>query len=106
MGYRDDFGIAAARVVSEAALRLFAGCNDGLIVELKRRKSEASPFSEFLWLAAGFRDGGGGVIASSPLPREKTRKVVELVEQLGAQGTASLAALQKLAASYSSPEQP
>ena len=54
MGYREDFGIAAPKVLVGAATRCFAGFDDVLVVELERRKSEAGPLLGFLGLAASF----------------------------------------------------
>ena len=71
--------------------------NGALFVELKARKSEAISVLDFLGIAVGFRDDGCDVIASLTHSKEKVEKLVGLVEWLNAQGTASLAAPQKLA---------
>ena len=92
MEYCDDFGAAALEVLAKAAIRFFVRFNDALSVELKRHESEASPPLQFLGLTVTFRDDGGHVVASLTPAEEKIAKLVELAQQLGAQGTVSLAA--------------
>ena len=92
MEYYDDFGVAAPEVLAKSALLFFVRFNGALSVEPKRHKSEASPPLEFLGYTGTFRDDGGNVIATLTPPEEKIAKLVELAQQLGVQGTASLAA--------------
>ena len=73
MEFYAAFGIVAPRFLAKRALRSFARFNDPLPLELKRRKSKASPLLEFLGLAVGFRDDDGDVIAGLAPSKEISR---------------------------------
>ena len=64
---------------------------------LKNQKSKASSFLAFLGLAASLRNDGGEVMASLAFSEKQIAKLVELVEEMSRQASASCAALQKLA---------
>ena len=83
MGCYGDFGIVVPRVLAGAAFRVFASFNGALLVELKRRKSEASPPSEFLSLTVGFRGDSGDIIASLKLSRGEVGKLAKLAREGG-----------------------
>ena len=64
-------GLLPPELYWKKALRAIAEINDALFADLAKRKSDAMSFLEFMGLAVSFRDDGGDVTASFPLPREK-----------------------------------
>ena len=96
-GFYDDFGIVAPSCLVSLALKAFAGLNDASFGVLKRRKSEASCFLEYLGLSASPSDDGGDAVASLALSETEIRKIVEFANEMSRQDSASAAALRKLA---------
>ena len=68
-----------------------------MLVDLKRRRSEASSFLEFLGLLASFRGDGGDAIGSLAPSETEIRRLVELAREIPRQDLASVAGFRKLA---------
>ena len=101
IGYYDVFGIVAPSCFVGVALEAFTEPNKALPVALQTHKSEAGSSSEFLGLAASFRDDGGNVIASRASSGTEIKKRVGFAEDLAKQDFAALATPQKLAGKLS-----